>query len=782
MTAPTFAEKAFPLIMAGIPVFPCNEQKRPLIENGFHAATTDMTTVGGWSLLYPSALVGVPTGTASGLDVVDVDVKKDEHGEIIVDGFASLEELPHALPPTVVNKTTRGEHHLYRRNGSALKSTASKVAPGIDTRGDGGYVIWWPAERGESAPPDIASLPETPAWVIAAAGDRSPAKGFASPSTGDDTIGEGSRNDTLYRLACTMQAKGFGDEAIRAAIGTTNDEQCVPPLSDDEVDQIVGQALKHAKGDKQTEVIGTMTGVFPKVEQQSTEWPDPKPIVKSLLPVLPFDYQLLPEPFIEWVKDTAERKCWAPDFLAVSLMAVAGTFIGRKVVLEQLPGDDWRIVCNQWVLCIGTPGSGKTPATSTATAFFNPFIKNAAEQFKFATKIYEGERKFHEAQVKALEAKRLALLKGDRNTEPDEQAARAIHAEIMLLQGQFNLRAPAQKRYLADNVTQEGLFDVMVDNPQGICVYPDELSRLLRQMLTDNFAALRGFMLRAANGNETETLDRRTDDRKGVIAHTCQSMIGSIQPDILPALLASGDDGMAQRFGLTVWPDPVTADPSAARVPNEDARAKVAASLARLDQLFMTNAEDQRVIPFSATAWKSFNEWRCRLLNDIERDMVDPRLATHIAKFPKVLGGLALIIAMVEGETAEVSAKAWEKARKWQPYLVSHLERMHGYARSAMDEHARTIVAKLTVQQPGAHGSIVIDHEGVLYTTARELQRNGLSGCKTSGDAAEILEWLTELGYVSGPRAVGSVRKAYIISPKVRGYDDGIATKLGGCE
>ena len=771
MNAPTFAEKAFPLIMAGIPVFPCNEQKRPLTDNGFHAATTDMTTVGGWSLLYPSALVGVPTGTASGLDVVDVDVKKDEHGEIIVDGFASLEELPHGLPPTVINRTTRGEHHLYRRNGAALKSTAGKVADGIDTRGDGGYVIWWPAERGETTPPDIASLPETPAWVIAAAGDRSPAKGAASPSTGSDSIGEGSRNDTLYRLACTMQAKGFGDEAIRAAIGATNDEQCVPPLPDDEVEQIVEQALKHAKGDKQTEIIGTMAGVFPKVEQQSPEWPDPKPIVKSLLPVLPFDYQLLPEPFIAWVKDTAERKCWAPDFLAVALMAVAATLVGRKVALQPMD-DDWRIVPNQWAGCVSPPGAAKSPAINLAVDFLQPFQAKAAEQFDTQMRWYENDREFHEAQVKALEAKRLALLKGDRNTEPDEQAARVVHAEIDKLKSDFKRKTPVLKRYVTRNATAEGLFDVFDQNPQGVLWHSDELSRLLKQMLTDNFSTLRGSMLSAANGNDEDTMDRRTNGRYGITVRMCLSLVGSIQSDLLPMLLASGDDGLAQRFGLFVWPDPTRADPDAARPADDAAKAKVAEALVRLDALFpMRDKDDQILIPFEASAARDFNLWRCKLLNDIEAGLIEAPFNTYLNKLPKVLGGLALIIAMVEGDTTEVTMQAWQKARKWQPYLVSHLERIVGYARNSMEHSARSIIAKLTSKAPGSNGSIVLRHEGVLYTTARECQRMGVSGCDDSRKATDLLDWLVELGYLAGPCQAGSVKKAYVINPKV-----------GGCE
>jgi hypothetical protein len=61
---------------AGVPVFPCVPgEKRPLTEHGFHDATADVRQVAAWWRRWPGANIGVPTGAASGLEVVDVDVK-----------------------------------------------------------------------------------------------------------------------------------------------------------------------------------------------------------------------------------------------------------------------------------------------------------------------------------------------------------------------------------------------------------------------------------------------------------------------------------------------------------------------------------------------------------------------------------------------------------------------------------------------------------------------------------------------------------------------------------
>ena len=60
---------------AGVPVFPCAPGgKNPLTGHGFHDATADLRQVESWWRRFPAANIGMPTGAASGVVVVDVDV------------------------------------------------------------------------------------------------------------------------------------------------------------------------------------------------------------------------------------------------------------------------------------------------------------------------------------------------------------------------------------------------------------------------------------------------------------------------------------------------------------------------------------------------------------------------------------------------------------------------------------------------------------------------------------------------------------------------------------
>lgn len=63
-----------------------------------------------------------------------------------------------------------------------------------------------------------------------------------------DRIPEGRRNDTLFRMACSMRARGFEEEAILAGISATNRTQCNPPLPEDEIHRLVRSACRYEPG------------------------------------------------------------------------------------------------------------------------------------------------------------------------------------------------------------------------------------------------------------------------------------------------------------------------------------------------------------------------------------------------------------------------------------------------------------------------------------------------------------------------------------------------------
>ena len=63
-----------------------------------------------------------------------------------------------------------------------------------------------------------------------------------------EKVQEGGRNDTLYRLACSLRGKGLGEAGITASLLEENRERCVPPLPAAEVEKIAKSAGRYERG------------------------------------------------------------------------------------------------------------------------------------------------------------------------------------------------------------------------------------------------------------------------------------------------------------------------------------------------------------------------------------------------------------------------------------------------------------------------------------------------------------------------------------------------------
>jgi hypothetical protein len=224
-------------------------------------ATTDPSQIKVWWQQWPDANVGIATGPESGLVVLDIDVDVDKG----IDGEASLRELEAGhgdLPSTIKAETGRGGWHILFQypQDRPVKNSAGKVGAGIDVRGDGGYIVAPPSmhpngnrykwSTGHS--PNDVDLAPVPEWLLALTGKASmttaASKNAARKKLNGSKIQEGARNDALYRLGCSMRAKGFAEPAIQAALKEENRVSCDPPLDEDEVNQIALSVTNYDPG------------------------------------------------------------------------------------------------------------------------------------------------------------------------------------------------------------------------------------------------------------------------------------------------------------------------------------------------------------------------------------------------------------------------------------------------------------------------------------------------------------------------------------------------------
>jgi len=128
--------------------FPCNADKTPRQREWQRSAFQWMT----WQ---QAPLVGAPTGERNGFDVLDIDPN----------GAGWYDANRAQLPLTLAQQTPRGLH-LYFRHAPGLRCSTGRIAPGVDVRAEGGYVIHW---RREGLPFEEHPLAEWPEWLLDAA-------------------------------------------------------------------------------------------------------------------------------------------------------------------------------------------------------------------------------------------------------------------------------------------------------------------------------------------------------------------------------------------------------------------------------------------------------------------------------------------------------------------------------------------------------------------------------------------------------------------------------------
>lgn len=230
--------------------------------HGILDATTDLSEIAELWTAHPNCGVAIATGNMSGgIIVIDLDY----HPERGIDGPGVLHEWEKEhgeLPETVTAESASGGSHLYYRTTVELDSFANETL-GVDLRANGGCIIAPPTHRpgvGTYAwdnHPDEYEVAEADNNVLAfieyvhkdklGGKDCEPGKlggKFVLPAS----IGEGGRNDTLFKFASSLHAKGLPDDVIRDSVHGVNTARCNPPLKQHELASLLASALGKPKG------------------------------------------------------------------------------------------------------------------------------------------------------------------------------------------------------------------------------------------------------------------------------------------------------------------------------------------------------------------------------------------------------------------------------------------------------------------------------------------------------------------------------------------------------
>jgi putative DNA primase/helicase len=435
---------------------------------------------------------------------------------------------------------------------------------------------------------------------------------------------------------------------------------------------------------------------------RSNEEAEPMPLPGELSPVHAFDYDLLPDALHRWVKDIAERVSCPADFVAIPAMLALSCVIGRKVSVRPQANSDWTVTANLWGKIIGRAGAIKTPAMSQATAPLKRLAARAQERYKAEMKESSQSQRVKKLQDEAAEK----LARG--------ALAKNLGADVAhLLPAGEDDPEPILRRYTTANATMEALGELLRQNPQGMMLERDEIMGLLRELERDDKADHRAFLLETWDGNGSFTFDRIGRGLNLHIPHLCLSIVGTTQPGRIKKYLSdalrggASDDGLIQRFSMSVWPDQSGEWVNVDRWPDDQAKKTAWAVFDRLDELdpqsigalqdtdFNGEPEGTPYLRLEDKALSVFVEWRTELEDRLRSGDLHPAMESHLAKYRKLVPALALICHLADGGHGPVTETAMLRALGWAVYLESHAKRIYGQALAPEVTTAKLILSRI---------------------------------------------------------------------------------------
>lgn len=554
--------------------------------------------------------------------------------------------------------------------------------------------------------------------------------GYALPGQ----IREGGRNTELLRLAGHLRGKGIEQGMIETMLLGVNQRTCFPPL-------------------EESEVLDIASRYNTAIPSEPVDWPPLQPIPESLPPAAPFVADdLLPPTLSPWVEDVADRMQCPIDYVGIAVIVALGSLLGSRIAIRPKAKDTWHEVPNLWGIIIGPSGVKKTPAISEALSFLRKLQEMANQKFK----------------KDSLDYACAALV--FKNQLSDKKKQHKAGSYELKPQDTLPPSPPVHRRYLINDATPEAIGVILQDNP-GPLYFSDEIAAVLSRLEGEENRAARAFFLEAYNGKHSYTVDRITRDAVS-IPRLCLSVLGSTQPDTLRAYLrhtvtnSTSNDGLMQRFQLSCFPEhPKTKPRFVDRAPNASAAAIARNVFIRFDALdpqtigaVCVSGSQIPMLGFDPAVQPIVNQWLESVDRSLLNERIPPALTAHFSKYRKTITSLALILHLAAGNSGVITAPAFEMAKRWMHYLISHARRIYASVNRSHFDDARRLGQKIRAGQL---------KDGF---TLRKVYQHGWAGLSKPETVKMALDILIDHGWLqtSEEKTGGRPLTRYWINPEIK--------------
>lgn len=609
-----------------------------------------------------------------------------------------------------IHPDTGEPYHWHGNEPWTEENTLAASLPVVSADALQDFLHWIETEFG-------ARQPSTAAPSVISNSVMSSLAGYMEP----EVVVEGGRNDAVLRYVGHLRGKGTPESVVLTAALNFNTAKCRPPLDNAEVERIVATYASQGNPD-------------------AADWPEPTPLVPALHPAPAFFFDMLPDVFVDFVRDGSERMGVPPDDLAVPLMLSAAAALGAGwTVCPKAHDKSWRETAVLWGGIVAPPGSKKSPCLQIA-----------------AKPLHRIEAKLKAAHREALARYRLAKQAVPKNTNP---------AVLGLIE-------PKQERATVQDTTYQSLAEICSNSPSGVVCQWDEIAGMIRVWSIKGQEAARGFFLTAWSGNQPYTVDRKETGTTH-IARLFIVISGGVQPSVLGMVVrdarqnGAANDGLIQRFQLMVYPDNCSAPKEVDRAADELAETRAMDAVERLRSITPAEIEAEAdlnsgggILHFSDAAQTGFTDLRHKIDSKAQDPACDPLLASHYSKMPGAIAKLAMLIHLLDGGKGDITWDAMAKAARWSVYMKGHAKRIYSLSHLADEADAGVLLKRIKA------GGLT---DGF---TAHDIMRKGWAGLNKDTNVEAALASLVATGWLrpqTTAAGLGRPTVKYLIHPKARG-------------
>ena len=538
-------------------------KKKTITTHGYKDATCDSMQVNEWWTKYPNALIGVPTGPASSLLVIDID-----NAETNEKFLEYCEENNFDIRETAWEKSPNGFHYYfyYPSEGNMPACSNGVLFPGVEVKGDGGSVIispsWYtikhpdgsettcryesvndvePLELPEFLLEKIKTLPEMRENIVYDETEEKVAK--FTTQEGKAALEKilkdlknppaNQRNITLYKAACrvgTLIFKGLVNkhDAKEILLQIAHDIGLDISEANATIESGFNSGKKTAwENQHRSQSSGQPSFKNVKIMGETENDGDGQDETKPLFRLPKFPLSTLPKEAADVVTNIANIYNvdeWLP-FAAI--LKCISTVVGANYMMRFGP---FKTPAHQWIILVCPPGSMKSSITNLVFEPVHDF--EMVLEAMSIKRMDEFERQLEEYEIQKREERK----------KKDGNVSQIVKPE-----------KPPFVCLTVNDITIEKLIDIFQDNPGGILWENDEIASWIcgfnrystKNQGTDKAQALSMYegqclkYQRVKNGSKTIT-----------VPSAWLSVYGTVQPDILPTLLGPEDiaSGFMQRF------------------------------------------------------------------------------------------------------------------------------------------------------------------------------------------------------------------------------------------